>query len=68
MMVVAEVMVVMKVTRSRRDSWLSPFQKLPCGSLSCLFVDLLLFLCMFPAPELTGSTRSSSGNRMSPKF
>lgn len=53
MMMVAEVMVLMKVTRSKGDSWLSPFRKLPCGSLS-LTVDLFS-LCMFPAPELTGS-------------
>ena len=45
--------VLIQVTRSKGDSWLSPFQKLPCGSFS-LAVDLFS-LCVFPAPELTGS-------------
>ena len=45
--------VLIQVTRSKGDSWLSPFRKLPCGSFS-LAVDLFS-LCVFPAPELTGS-------------
>ena len=53
MTMAAEVMVLIKVTSSKGDSWLSSFQKLPCGSFS-LAMDLFS-LCMFPAPELIGS-------------